>query len=50
MFDTAAAVSGDAVVRAAGTRGPADVLIGTVSHCHGALNVLAIGEERGNDC
>ncbi len=50
MFDTSAAVTGDALVRAAGTRGPADVLIGTVSHCHGALNVLAIGEERGNDC
>jgi hypothetical protein len=50
MFDTSTAVSGDALVRAAGTRGPADVLVGTVSHCHGALNVLAIGEERGNDC
>jgi hypothetical protein len=50
MFDTAAAVRADAIVRDAGTRGPADVLIGTVSHCHGALNVLAIGEGRGNDC
>jgi hypothetical protein len=50
MFDTAAAVSGDAMVLRAGTQGPANVLVGTVSHCHGALNVLAIGEERGNDC
>jgi len=49
MFDTSAAVRADAVVRDAGTRGPADVLIGTVSHCHGAVNVLAIGEGRGND-
>jgi hypothetical protein len=50
MFDTAAAVRADAVVRDAGTRGPADVLVGTVSHCHGAVNVLSIGERRGNDC
>ncbi len=50
MFDTAAAVRADAIVRDAGTHGPADVLIGTVSHCHGAVNVLSIGERRGNDC
>jgi hypothetical protein len=43
MFDTATAVRADAFVRAAGTAGSADVLIGTVSHCHGALNVLSIG-------
>jgi hypothetical protein len=49
MFDTAAVVRGDAVVRAAGTAGPAHVLIGTVSHCHGALNVLAIGGVRENE-
>jgi hypothetical protein len=44
MFDTATAVQADAFVHAAGTAGAADVLIGTVSHCHGALNVLSIGE------
>jgi hypothetical protein len=43
MFDTATAVKADAFVRSAGTAGAADVLIGTVSHCHGALNVLSIG-------
>lgn len=48
MFDTATAVRADAMVREAGTAGPADVLVGTVSHCHGAVNVLAIGEARGN--
>jgi hypothetical protein len=49
MFDTAAAVRADGVVREAGTAGAADVLVGTVSHCHGAINVLSIGEARGND-
>jgi hypothetical protein len=43
MFDTATAVQANAFVHAAGTAGAADVLIGTVSHCHGALNVLSIG-------
>lgn len=50
MFDTMAAVRADAAVEKAGTEGAADVLVGTVSHCHGALNVLAIGGARGNDC
>ncbi len=44
MFDTASVVHGEAVVREAGERGAADVLVGTVSHCHGALNILSIGE------
>ena len=47
MFDTAAAVRADALVRASGNRGPVDVLVGTVSHCHGALSVLTIGPANG---
>jgi hypothetical protein len=43
MFDTATAVRADAVIREAGRGGPVDVLVGTVSHCHGALSVLTIG-------
>jgi hypothetical protein len=43
MFDVADVVAADALVRDAGELGPADVLVGTVSHCHGALNLLAIG-------
>jgi hypothetical protein len=43
MFDVAEVLAGDAVVAGAGTAGPAAVLIGTMSHCHGALNVLHLG-------
>ncbi|GAC1613626.1 MAG: hypothetical protein NVS4B3_28230 [Gemmatimonadaceae bacterium] len=43
MFDTTDVLAADALVHAAGTEGAARVLIGTVSHCHGALGVLAIG-------
>lgn len=43
MFDTADVLAADRLVAEAGTRGDAEVLIGTVSHCHGALNVLGIG-------
>jgi len=31
-------------VQHAAATGAAEVLVGTVSHCHGALTVLAIGE------
>ena len=44
MFDTSAVVAGDEVVRRAAESGAAEVLVGTVSHCHGALSVLAVGE------
>jgi len=44
MFDTSAVVAGDEVVRRAAETGAAEVLVGTVSHCHGALSVLAVGE------
>jgi hypothetical protein len=43
MFDTADVLAADRLVEEAGTEGAAEVLIGTVSHCHGALNVLRIG-------
>ena len=43
MMDTAAVVAGDRIVREAGTSGAAEVLVGTTSHCHGALGIIAIG-------
>jgi hypothetical protein len=43
MFDTRAVLEGDALVARAAEPGGADVLIGTVSHCHGALDLLHIG-------
>ena len=43
MFDVADVLAGDAAVAAAGEAGPAAVLVGTVSHCHGALNLLHLG-------
>jgi len=42
-----AVLAGDDVVRSAGTSGePASVLVGTISSCHGALNLLRIGRGR----
>ena len=44
MFDVAEVLAGDAAVAAAGARGnPVDVLVGTVSSCHGAVNLLHLG-------
>jgi len=44
MFDVAEVLEGDAVVAAAGAAGrPVDVLIGTISSCHGVLNLLHLG-------
>jgi hypothetical protein len=37
-------LAGDRLVESVAGTGPAEVLVGTVSHCHGALSVLAIGE------
>jgi hypothetical protein len=46
-FAVAAVQAGDAIVQAAGASGaPAAVLVGTVSSCHGALNLLQLGIER----
>ncbi|HKW41880.1 MAG TPA: hypothetical protein VJN39_11580 [Gemmatimonadales bacterium] len=52
-FAVEAVLAGDAVVAAAGAAGvPAVVLVGTISSCHGALNLLrlgaATGGQRGN--
>lgn len=44
MFDVAAVLGGDAVVAEAGRlESPVDVLVGTVSSCHGAVNLLHLG-------
>lgn len=43
MFDTAEVVEADRVIARAGATRAADVVIGTVSHCHGALTRLRIG-------
>ncbi len=42
MIDAEAIVAADRVVAEAAARGPARVLVGTVSHCHGALGVLRV--------
>jgi hypothetical protein len=44
MFDTSDVVAGDALVQRVAEAGAVEVLVGTVSHCHGALSVLAVGE------
>ena len=43
MVDTAAVLRADATVANAAATGPARVLVATVSHCHGAVNLLDIG-------
>jgi hypothetical protein len=44
MFDVGAVLAGDATVASAGQeRSPVDVLVGTVSKCHGAVNLLHLG-------
>jgi hypothetical protein len=43
MIDVADVVAADAAVNEVGARGAADFLIGTMSHCHGALNRLSVG-------
>lgn len=44
MFDTAEVLDADRRIASGSERGAADVLIGTVSHCHGALTRLVIGD------
>jgi hypothetical protein len=44
MFDVSAVLAGDALVTRAGNdQSPVDVLVGTVSRCHGAVNLLHLG-------
>jgi len=45
MFDTRDVVAADRLVERIGTEAAADFLVGTVSHCHGAFNVLHVGTE-----
>lgn len=42
-FAAQAVLAGDALVTAAGAGAAADVLVGTISRCHGALNLLRLG-------
>ena len=42
MFDTSEVIAADAAIRDAGDHGEAEVIIGTASHCHGALTRLVI--------
>ncbi|MGI9079097.1 MAG: hypothetical protein ACR2G6_17470 [Gemmatimonadaceae bacterium] len=44
MFDTADVLAADALIDSVAALSPANVLVGTVSHCHGALTLLSIGE------
>jgi hypothetical protein len=43
MFGTQAVLDGDALIARAAATDAANVLVGTVSHCHGALDVLHVG-------
>jgi len=43
MFDVSAVLAGDAMVADAGERSPVNVLVGTVSSCHGAASLLHLG-------
>lgn len=43
MFDVAEVQAGDELVAAAGESAAVDVLVGTISSCHGAVSVLTIG-------
>jgi hypothetical protein len=45
MFDTRDVVAADRLVERVGADSAADVLVATVSHCHGAFNVLHVGAE-----
>lgn len=43
MFSAESVRAGDRMVEEAGRDQEADVLIGTISSCHGALNLLSVG-------
>lgn len=43
MFDTADVVAGDDLVRRVAEQSAAEVLVGTMSHCHGAFERLVVG-------
>ena len=43
MIDVGDILDADRSMEAAGAHGPAELLVGTVSHCHGALGIVAVG-------
>lgn len=46
-FSVAEVLAGDRMVQQAGSDGgPADILVGTISSCHGAVNLLHLGEPK----
>jgi hypothetical protein len=46
MFDVSAVVAGDATVATAGAPGTSvDIVVGTISSCHGAVNLLHLGAD-----
>jgi hypothetical protein len=47
MFDTREVLAGDDLVKSLGDRDAAEVLVGTMSHCHGAFERLVIGPSAG---
>jgi hypothetical protein len=44
MIDVREVLEADALVAATAAQGAAAVLVGTASHCHGAVGLLSIGE------
>jgi hypothetical protein len=48
MFDTREVLVGDDLVRSIAEETAAEVLVGTMSHCHGAFERLVIGPPIGN--
>lgn len=50
MFDVRAVLEGDAIVAEVGRqRSAVDLLVGTISHCHGAVNLLHLGHWEPSD-
>lgn len=45
MFSADSVRAGDGLVAQAGAHGDAEVLVGTISSCHGALNLLKVGPQ-----
>lgn len=45
MFDTRDVVAADRLVQHVGDAATANVLVATVSHCHGAFNILHVGAD-----
>ena len=43
MFSAESVRAGDRLVEEAGAKGEAEILVGTISSCHGALNLLKLG-------